>query len=98
MNEDIFQTFLLGNGDSWPYDSILTVTFTCLDKISVVRIDPKKSVIGTLFGSLGYKSLRTPTVEMQRRFGHTFNYSRHNKLALVLKCQPFPTGLEWRKA
>lgn len=82
MNKGIFQTFLSGGMVIWSYGSILTVTFTCLDEISVVRIDPKKSVIGTLFGSLGYKSLRTPTVEMHRRFGHTFNYSRHNKIGI----------------
>lgn len=42
-------------------------------EISVGRIEPKKSVIGTLLGSRLYKSLRTPTVEIHTRLGHTCN-------------------------
>ena len=38
---------------------------------STFRTDPKKSVIGTLNGSLGNKSVRFPTVEIQRRLGQT---------------------------
>lgn len=38
---------------------------------STGRTAPKKSVIGTLLGSLINKSFRTPTVEMHFFFGHT---------------------------
>lgn len=53
-----------------------TVTLIRVADTSVGRIAPKKSVIGTLFGSFGYKSLRTPTVDIQTRFGHTLSYSK----------------------
>lgn len=59
--------------DDDAYSSIYMVTFTWFAEISVGRNEPKKSVIGTLFGSFVYKSLRTPTVEMHSRFGHTRN-------------------------
>lgn len=55
------------------YSSINKVTLTCSEDISVGRSEPKKSVIGTLFGSLLYKSLRTPTVDMHSRLGHTLS-------------------------
>lgn len=35
------------------------------------RTEPKKSVIGTLAGSLLKRSLRTPTVDRHALFGHT---------------------------
>lgn len=57
------------------YSSMNIVTLTWFDEISVGRNDPKKSVIGTLLGSFEYKSLRTPTVEMHSRFGHTLNWN-----------------------
>lgn len=39
----------------------------------VGRMAPKKSVMGTLCGSRRYRSLRTPTVEMHTRLGHTWS-------------------------
>lgn len=41
--------------------------------ISTGRTEPKKSVIGTLNGSLLNKSFLTPTVEMQTDLGQTAN-------------------------
>lgn len=45
----------------------------------VGRMAPKKSVMGTLCGSRLYKSLRTPTVEMQTRLGHTCSCKQTNE-------------------
>lgn len=41
--------------------------------ISTGRTEPKKSVIGTLYGSLLNKSFLTPTVDIQTALGQTAN-------------------------
>jgi len=46
---------------------------------SIGLTEPKKSVIGTLSGSRRKRSLRTPTVEIQTRFGHTFNCTKNKQ-------------------
>lgn len=53
------------------YSSLAKVTLMRSVDTRVGRMAPKKSVMGTLCGSRGYRSLRTPTVEMHTLLGHT---------------------------
>lgn len=55
----------------WTYSSFASVTLMRSVDTRVGRMAPKKSVMGTLCGSRRYRSLRTPTVDMHTRLGHT---------------------------
>ncbi len=51
--------------------------------ISIGRIEPKKSVMRTLFGSRWNRSFLTPTVDMHTRFGQTFSYGINENVEFV---------------
>lgn len=77
MQTYITQVFKNASADNITYslDSVIVILIASY-VISIGLTLPKKSVIGTLLTSLLNKSFRTPTVEMQTLFGHTFNCNK----------------------